>query len=314
MSKIACDASYSIAAVSKLTGVSCHALRVWERRYGFPVPARSPSGHRRFSADQVHVIRKVADLARGGEPIGNLIESVRSGQLVLDAVQSEPRFEGAERAMFEILVDRLASADLEGADQIYDKLAKQMSQLDLITTVINPAMTDIGDRWYRRDCSIYQERTVTGFLRRKLDHMLETAQRANPNPKRIVLVGTVQGDRHQGGALMFGVLVELAGWRALDLGVDLPVSEYQKAALAWKPDAIGLSFVLSRNINKRFKELSLIRDVPVFVGGRSILNYQGLARKHGLIPLFGPIADSIIAFQAEMESRSRRAPAEDLVR
>ena len=35
---------YSIAAVSKLTGVSCHALRVWERRYGFPVPQRSPRG------------------------------------------------------------------------------------------------------------------------------------------------------------------------------------------------------------------------------------------------------------------------------
>ena len=30
---------YSIAAVSKLTGISCHTLRVWERRYGFPVPA-----------------------------------------------------------------------------------------------------------------------------------------------------------------------------------------------------------------------------------------------------------------------------------
>src|SRR3954454_12646166 len=34
------DAVYSIAAVSKLTGASCHALRVWERRYGFPVPHR----------------------------------------------------------------------------------------------------------------------------------------------------------------------------------------------------------------------------------------------------------------------------------
>src|SRR5271168_4724194 len=34
-------AGYSIAAVSKLAGVSCHALRVWERRYGFPVPERS---------------------------------------------------------------------------------------------------------------------------------------------------------------------------------------------------------------------------------------------------------------------------------
>jgi hypothetical protein len=30
------EAEYSIAAVSRLTGMSCHALRVWELRYGFP--------------------------------------------------------------------------------------------------------------------------------------------------------------------------------------------------------------------------------------------------------------------------------------
>ena len=55
-SKTSGETEYSIAAVSKLTGVSCHALRVWERRYGFPVPHRSASGHRRYSRDQVRLL------------------------------------------------------------------------------------------------------------------------------------------------------------------------------------------------------------------------------------------------------------------
>jgi hypothetical protein len=88
---------------------------------------------------------------------------------------------------------------------------------------------------------------------------------------------------------MLSLLMERAGWRVFNLGVDLPVREYLAAVDRWHPDALALSFVLSRNIKKRFQELREIRSLPVFVGGRSILNYQGLARRHGLIPLPGAI-------------------------
>ena len=88
----------------------------------------------------------------------------------------------------------------------------------------------------------------------------------------------VQGDRHIGGILMLNVLLERSGWRVFNMGVDVPVCEFQKAIDALNADAIGLSFVLSRNINKRFQELERIRGLPIFVGGRSILNYQNLAR------------------------------------
>jgi len=71
---------YSIAAVSKLTGVSCHALRVWERRYGFPVPCRSASGHRRYARDQVRMIRRLSELSHGGRSIGDLIADFRDGR------------------------------------------------------------------------------------------------------------------------------------------------------------------------------------------------------------------------------------------
>ncbi|HMB03716.1 MAG TPA: hypothetical protein VKP69_08245, partial [Isosphaeraceae bacterium] len=44
-----------------------------------------------------------------------------------------------------------------------------------------------------------------------------------------------------------------------------------------------------------------IRGLPIFVGGRSILNYQGLARRHGLIPLPGPITSTINQMQVAYE-------------
>src|SRR5713101_1714766 len=82
------ESEYSIAAVSKLTGVSCHALRVWERRYGFPVPHRSASGHRRYGIDQVLILRRVSEQSQAGRSIGDLIADLRAGKLTVDAGQA----------------------------------------------------------------------------------------------------------------------------------------------------------------------------------------------------------------------------------
>lgn len=48
------------------TGVSEPTLRVWERRYGFPEPQRTESGHRRYSEDQAALVDHVLILRQAG--------------------------------------------------------------------------------------------------------------------------------------------------------------------------------------------------------------------------------------------------------
>ncbi len=300
---------YSIAAVSKLTGVSCHALRVWERRYGFPAPIRSASGHRRYGHEQVVLLRNLAKLACSGHSIGELIAEYQAGKLDL----KEP----GETKVDEIvpwvqIVDRFFAGDLASAEEILDQLAEKMTVLEQVERVFEPAFVDIGERWFRGECEIYQEHFAVAILVGRLEALLCQARQANPQPSRSILVGTVQGDRHGGGIVMVSLALEMAGWRAIPLGIDLPVREYQQAIEVWRPDALALSFVLSRNINKRFQELSKIRNVPVFVGGRSIVNHQGLARRHGLIPLIGPLSISSTQLIGELkawELRRTRSPS-----
>jgi DICT domain-containing protein/predicted DNA-binding transcriptional regulator AlpA len=52
-------ADLTIREVASQTGVSAATLRMWESRYGFPVPERLPSGHRRFSEEDVEQVRRV---------------------------------------------------------------------------------------------------------------------------------------------------------------------------------------------------------------------------------------------------------------
>ncbi|HEV2790610.1 MAG TPA: DICT sensory domain-containing protein [Solirubrobacterales bacterium] len=50
----------------RATGLGEATLRAWERRYGFPLPRREPSGHRRYAAEEVErLLRVVAERERG---------------------------------------------------------------------------------------------------------------------------------------------------------------------------------------------------------------------------------------------------------
>ncbi|MCA9625982.1 MAG: MerR family transcriptional regulator, partial [Myxococcales bacterium] len=60
---------YSIRVVAKRCGISAHTLRMWERRYGFPQPARTGGGARRYSDADVERLELIgAALERGYRP------------------------------------------------------------------------------------------------------------------------------------------------------------------------------------------------------------------------------------------------------
>src|SRR5512143_1365530 len=59
----------SIGDICAETGLSSDVIRVWERRYGFPVPVRLPSGHRRYREQDLRRLRLIAEaVAEGHRP------------------------------------------------------------------------------------------------------------------------------------------------------------------------------------------------------------------------------------------------------
>ncbi|HET9024598.1 MAG TPA: DICT sensory domain-containing protein [Burkholderiaceae bacterium] len=58
------------------SGVPAGTLRMWEERYGFPKPNRLPSGHRRFTEDQVEQVRAVVAARESGLSLPVAIERV----------------------------------------------------------------------------------------------------------------------------------------------------------------------------------------------------------------------------------------------
>ncbi|HZX22900.1 MAG TPA: MerR family transcriptional regulator [Woeseiaceae bacterium] len=63
---------YAIGAVSRLTGISTHTLRIWERRYGAVVAERTESGRRIYSRRDVEKLGLLKILVDRGFSIGQI--------------------------------------------------------------------------------------------------------------------------------------------------------------------------------------------------------------------------------------------------
>jgi len=67
-----------IKDVAELTGVAAATIRMWEQRYAFPTPSRTPAGYRVYTPDDVELIRRVLTLRRRGLSIPVAVEQARA--------------------------------------------------------------------------------------------------------------------------------------------------------------------------------------------------------------------------------------------
>ena len=67
---------YGIGAVSKMTGLTDHTIRVWERRYEAVVADRTDTGRRLYSEDDVEKLTLLKRLTDGGVGISQVAGSL----------------------------------------------------------------------------------------------------------------------------------------------------------------------------------------------------------------------------------------------
>jgi DICT domain-containing protein len=75
------DAELTIGTLARRTGVSVSTIRAWERRYGFPVPRRLESGHRRYTERDVEAILWALRDRHAGSSIALALERAKAVSL-----------------------------------------------------------------------------------------------------------------------------------------------------------------------------------------------------------------------------------------
>ena len=276
----------SIAAVERDTGIGKDTLRVWERRYGFPVPGRDANDERTYPIAQVEKLRIIKRLMDQGHRPGRIVAQS------MDALQHLSRCEASlqsnqpigaavTREDLTAYITQLQTQDHEG---IRRELLKALSQDGLqkfLTNVVAPLTALVGETWARGDLAVHEEHLYTECV----SSLMRQAIAAIPKPARggepVVLLTTFPQEAHGLGLLMVESLLTLQGCRCVSLGTQTPVRDIAQAAAAYSADVVALSFSLNMNSNHVVDGLTelnalLPSAVEVWAGGSAPV----LRRRH----------------------------------
>jgi len=295
---------YRIGTLARLTGVTTHAIRIWERRYKALSPSRTPGGARLYTDADVQRLRLVKQLLERGytiSAVANLDIAELSRLAPLQTAPSSPprvASDGLARVIVDELLRAMAQLDLDGAARVLLQATNAFSPHDLVIQVLAPALDELGQRWESGEICIASEHAASAMLRTQLGALLA----AQPvNGKAPVVCTTPAGEQHELGALLAAVVIAMHGRRAIYLGANLPAEQIAEAARLSKAGCVALSLVGLSAEAARVELLALCSALPpgvqVLVGGRRVAELPGL-----------PERVQVLSSLPELEDWLRHAP------
>ncbi|MES9816373.1 MAG: MerR family transcriptional regulator [Candidatus Thiodiazotropha sp.] len=264
--------SHSISDVSRISGIPKDLLRMWERRYNYPKPARDGNGDRIYSDDELNKLTLIRQLVDQGRRPGKLM-ALNLAELTVLLKQSSVEFD------FDRLIDLLKA---DQAVDLRDWLYQQLQHLGLrafIHRVMVPANQKVGEAWSVGDLAIYQEHLYTELINNLVRQSLADYPRTAGRPR--VMLTTLPGEIHSLGLLMVEGLLRLAGAEVISFGIEMPFRDIREAAQRHQVDVIGLSFSGHFKLDDAIVMLSGLRNMidaktEIWVGGAAFDGAAGL--------------------------------------
>lgn len=286
-----------------MTGVTTHAIRIWERRYNALSPGRTAGGARLYTDADVQRLRQIKRLLTQGYTISAIAKLDMPELSRLSASDPSTPSAGsssvvAERARSTIdeLVAALVELDLDRAGRSLAQATNAFSPHDLVLEVLAPTLERIGSRWEKGELSVASEHAATALLRTHLGSLL-AAQTVGPRAS--VVCATPEGEQHELGALLAAVVIAMQGKRALYLGANLPTRQLVEAVRLSRAEAVALSIV-GLSADRAFREIealcqALPQPVQILVGGRGAGELEALPQRVRVLASLPDLEDWLLA-------------------
>jgi MerR family transcriptional regulator, light-induced transcriptional regulator len=286
---------FPIKTVSKLTGLSTHVIRAWEKRYHLVEPVRTETNRRLYSEDDIGYLKLLHEATHAGHSIGSIADMDRNALRSLvgkedknnEAVWSASAVSQREgvAAYLEDAIQALINFDDMTLENILMNASVKLTQPVLIDDFVVQLLEKIGELWRDGTIRIMHEHLATEVIAGFLTNLRRSYR---PDAKAPVLVVcTPSGQVHEMGALTIALIAASEGWRVVYLGPDLPVVEMAAAVLQDNARAVALSIThpgKDLRLNQDLQKLPdmLPSNVQIIIGGRGAGNYQTNSDRNSL--------------------------------
>ncbi len=257
-----------------MTGIPAPSLRNWEKRYGFPMPERTDSGHRFYCARDVEFLKKASQLIEQGHPLlelANLYKQFREQASALNLSPNIANVTDDVSYRVELLYNSLIKFDHIGTQQHYGILNAKLGPDQLFDRVFEYILRRMGAEWVDGKINIAQEHYASSFVRLKLASFLGLELPVTSSQR--ILAATLTDERHEGGLMLVAAHLKFKGYRVDYFGVDLPMKDLILITQEIKPSVITLSYLHFSRLEADLMDLNQF-EIPVIVGGIALFDSE----------------------------------------
>lgn len=284
---------HTMSVITRRTGLTSHAVRVWEKRYNAVTPGRTDTNRRLYSDADIDRLRLLHAATMAGHSIGTIAHATNAQleQLLNDASNLQPlkrplsdtaKSSGADAEDMLQALQLRARASIEGLkdielDAVLGEANALLSRPMLLDKFLAPLLDWLGQSWHAGKLRVTHEHFASAIIR----HFLITLRSSYAPQKNapVLVVTTPVGQYHEIGALIVAEVAASEGWHVIYMGAALPAEDIGLIARETGAAAIALSILyppddpmLARDLRELDKRY-LPAETALIVGGQGAAAY-----------------------------------------
>ncbi|MBM3700117.1 MAG: cobalamin-binding protein [Actinobacteria bacterium] len=207
-------------------------------------------------------------------------------------------------AKFQELADAIIAGDNVKSKDITQKLVDGgASGSEVLNEGLVPGMDVVGARFKANEMYIPEVLIAARAMHAAMDIIKPMLSESGADMKGKIVLGTVQGDLHDIGKNLVGMMLEGGGFTVIDVGVDVPNEKFVDEVKKANAKVVGLSALLTttmpvmKDVIDALRADSATKDVKVMVGGAPLTQeYSDSIGANG----YAPDASSAVDLAKEM--------------
>jgi 5-methyltetrahydrofolate--homocysteine methyltransferase len=175
------------------------------------------------------------------------------------------------------IADTIIDPDPEEVERLVkEALASGKRPKDIIDNGLIAGMNVVGQRFKENEVFIPEVLMSARAMHAGLEILKPLLTDADAEAKGIFVIATVKGDVHDIGKNLVAMMFEGAGFKVVDLGVDVPKERVVEAVKENNANLVGLSTLLTTGLDAMKETIdaldsSGVRDqVRILVGGAAV--------------------------------------------
>ncbi|OVE74228.1 methyltransferase [bacterium B17] len=179
------------------------------------------------------------------------------------------------------VLEEMADMLMKGkANEVKDLVSKAIDEGIEPGTVLNDGllagMNVIGGRFKRNEVYVPEVLIAARAMKSGMEILQPKLSEAGVEAKGTAVIGTVKGDLHDIGKNLVCMMLEGAGFKVVDIGIDVEDQKFIDAAKEANATVIGVSALLTttmtnmKSVVELIKSSDIANDVKVMVGGAPV--------------------------------------------